>query len=60
MIFNWIVDRLAEKSTYAGIVAVVSLLMNKTVDGDLVNAITTAGMAIAGVLAVVMRETNNA
>ena len=57
---DWIVSRLSERSTYAGLIAMLSLVGNKTIDGDLANAITTVGMAVAGLFAVIMRETGHA
>ncbi len=53
---DWVSARLAEPSTWAGIITLASGALHVTVSGDMIQALTTAGMAVGGLLAVVMKE----
>ena len=54
-VLNWLVDRIKEKTTWYGIVALVSAV-GVTISPDLKEAIATAGIAIAGVIAAITAE----
>ena len=52
---KWILDRLKEKSTWAGILAVVAAA-GVTLNPELKDAIVAAGVSIAGLVAVIVKE----
>jgi hypothetical protein len=52
----WVSSRLRERSTWAGLLAILSLLLGKAFPDALAMGITDAGVAVGGVLAVIMRE----
>lgn len=53
---DYVLGRLKEPSTWAGIGVVVSLFLGSTIDEGFWAQIVAAGMAIAGVLAVILKE----
>lgn len=53
---NWLVARLKEPSTYAGIAAIGALVAGHALDPGTMKVITTAGSGLAGLLAVIVSE----
>lgn len=53
---EWLKDRLKEKTTYMGLVVILGIFGVQLGD-DTVTAISTVGMAIAGLMVVLMKET---
>jgi hypothetical protein len=49
---QWAAERLEEKSTWAGIIAIVTPLSGFVVPADQAAAITSVGMAVAGAVLV--------
>jgi len=56
----WLSARLSEKSTYTGLFTLLSLVGHLSISGNLADALTTAGMAIGGVLTTIIAEKSNA
>jgi len=57
---TWLSARLSEKSTYTGLFTLLSLIGHMSISGNLADALTTAGMAIGGVLTTILSEKGNA
>lgn len=57
---QWIADRLSERGTWAGILVLASGVLHFTVSAPVAEAIASAGVALGGLLAVVMKEQGNA
>lgn len=55
-ILTWVLDRAKEKSTWAAIVTLAGTITGVALAPELANQITTAGMAIASIIAIVMAE----
>lgn len=55
---NYILSRLKEPSTWAAISA-IAVGFGVTIDADLLQALCTAGAAIAAVLAILVKETGD-
>lgn len=53
---DWLKDRLKEKTTYMGLVVLLSLFGVHLGD-DTLGALSTVGGALAGLMAVLMKET---
>ncbi len=53
---NWVIARLKEPSTYAGLAAFVSGLQFIPHATDIAQLIVPAGTVVAGILAIVMKE----
>ena len=51
-LLQWAADRLAEKSTWAGVLSIVAAITGASLPADQAAAITTAGVAVAGVVLV--------
>lgn len=52
---KWVFDRLSERSTWLGLVGLISAF-GVTLAPELQEAIVVAGLAVAGVVAVVMKD----
>lgn len=57
MNLNWIIDRLREPSTYRGVVWLLTAC-GVSLRPELLEYITAAGMAAAGILGVAMSDSN--
>jgi hypothetical protein len=53
---EWLSARLREPSSWAGIITLVSGSLHMSVSEPMVQAITTVGVALGGLFAVVMQE----
>ena len=53
---EWLSARLREPSTWAGVVTLVSGALHMGVSEPMAQAITTVGVAVGGLFAVVMQE----
>jgi alpha-L-fucosidase len=54
-LLNWVLNRLSEKSTWVGVVGILSAF-GVYVSPDLGEAIAAAGLAITGVIAFVVKD----
>lgn len=59
LIVNWIIDRLKEKTTYAGLGALAVALGLKFSDAD-VDGLIQIAVAVGGFVAVIIKEKTNA
>lgn len=55
-ILYWFQDRLSEASTYAGIAAML-VAFHMSVDNQSLQAITNVGVAISGLIAIILKDT---
>ncbi len=55
-ILYWFQDRLSEASTYAGIAALL-VAFHFSVNNETIQAITNFGVAISGLIAVILKDT---
>lgn len=53
---NWILERLKEPSTYAGIFAIASSVAGVNIHADVANAIMGAGVGVSGLALVLLKE----
>lgn len=53
---EWFSNRLREPSTWAGIVTLVSGALHMGISDAMAQAITTVGVAVGGLVAIVMQE----
>jgi hypothetical protein len=53
---SWVAARMQEKSSWAGLLGLVSLILHTQVSGDLGQSITQAGMAAGALLAMILKE----
>lgn len=53
---DWITNRLREPSTWAGILTLVSGALHMGVSDAMAQAITTFGVAVGGVVSVILEE----
>lgn len=53
---SWFVDRMNERSTWAGLLAVVSALLGQAFPEAIAASITDCGVYLGGGLAMIMRE----
>ena len=53
---EWLSARLREPSSWAGIITLVSMTGHITISSDVAQAITSLGVALGGLFAVVMQE----
>lgn len=59
-VLQWIGERASEKSTWAGLIAIVTPLTGLVLSADQAAAVTTAGMAIAGLILVLTKTDKGA
>ena len=55
IVMNWVIGRLREPSTYRGLVWLLTAL-GITIEPELWEKITAVGMAVAGLLGVILQE----
>ncbi len=53
---EWVANRLREPTTWAGLVTLLSMSGHVTMSDALIQAITTAGVALGGLASVVLME----
>lgn len=54
---KWIIDRGKEASTYAGLAGLLAAI-HMSVPDDLFKAVTALGIALSGLAAIILKDTN--
>lgn len=55
-VIGWILNRMKEKSSWLGIIGLVTAAVGTQLSPGLQEAVTTLGLAVVGLIALVLRE----